>query len=236
MSAEGRREALEPASDPSQAGDVSRFLPEVELVLGLISPARHAVITRYNDQRRQRARQFTDHLKEAGLDPEVLERLLQTDGATELLVAAFTAALDAHLAKKRAALATAVRNGLLASDSAAIDHARVLVRTMEQLEAVHIRVLLEIANGDDPRPAPVEGKPGSAHGGIGGATHETLAAVWPDDEGIVRALTSFLESQGLISREATWDALEGGGTWFVTPFGRALLSLLESDDATDGRT
>lgn len=97
----------------------------------------------------------------------------------------------------------AVRSGLLANDSAAIDEARVQVRSVEQMEAVHLRVLLQIARGHDPRPAPTEGKPGVAHGGIGGATHETLVEVWPEQAAVLRALTAFLESLGLISKDAT---------------------------------
>lgn len=41
---------------------------------------------------------------------------------------------------KRSALARAVRSGLLANDSARVDEARVLVRSVEQLEAARLRV------------------------------------------------------------------------------------------------
>ncbi len=52
-----------------------------ELALGLVSPARHPVIVRYSDQRRQRAEHFTDDVRGADLNSEMLGRLLETEGA-----------------------------------------------------------------------------------------------------------------------------------------------------------
>lgn len=204
-------------------GAARTFRPELELVLGMLVPNRHQVLTRYLDQRDERAAQF---MHEASLPPDELSELLEPEGATDLLAKAFRSALETHLEEKRRALARAARSGLLSRDTAAIDDAHLLIQILDQMEAVHLRVLLAIASGDDSWPAPVEGRPSPAHGAIGGATHQTLVNQWPDQDGAVRAVTTSLEGLGLISNEGTFTASAGDGTWFVTQFGRGLLDML----------
>lgn len=85
---------------------------------------------------------------ESGLAPEtLLETIVTDDRLTLLFSMAIDAALRTNAERKIRALGKAVARGTLAGDDAKIDEEQLVVSTLADLEAPHIRILLALTEG-----------------------------------------------------------------------------------------
>lgn len=211
------------------------WTPEVDLVKGLILPARVQVILDYLDAARERASARSQMfigavIEDSGLAGEGLAALLRDDPQ---FAALFEAALgasarSAHEQKIRL-LARVVAQA--ANDTASVDDAELVAATIRELEPAHVRALAILADYKVHHPdatgaaAVIEGMaglrtrtPGKASGSSG-----VLRALMGTANDVSDAVSATLERQGLI-----WNDPPGFGGWSITDYGRRILELLRT--------
>lgn len=175
----------------------------------------------YRSWRQRRAEVFQDALLDMELTAEDLALLACSDERkAELLREGYQEAVETHYREKTAAIGRAVRSGLLASDSAKIDLARVITRTMRELEPSHVRVLLALEAGDH--------DDAIAHHARGGMKVKDLVADGLGDSEALDAHLSFLQAHGLVRGMGQWvdPRMDDHWTppgWDITSFGISLL-------------
>jgi hypothetical protein len=127
--------------------DDGSYLPELRLVLRLLSESRGQAIMDYVAARRprQEARldQFADEAEAAsGLTFEaLLQRSIEDDSRSDLTQEVLEQASRTVAEVKMRALGRALALGLLADDDAAVDEVNLMLTALRDLEVPHIRVL-----------------------------------------------------------------------------------------------
>lgn len=221
-----------PAMDEPEPFD---WTPEVNLVKGLLLPARAQVVLDYFDAARKRAsvrgRVFVQTvLQDSGLDGEDLAARLRDDAE---FAALFEAALDAgtrsaHDQKVRL-LARVVAQA--ANDSASIDDAELVASTIRELEPPHVRALAILAQYKLQHPdasgvaAVLEGMAGlrtRPPGKVSGSS-QVLRALMGASADVADSVSATLERQGLV-----WNDPPGFGAWGITDYGQRIIDLLRS--------
>jgi hypothetical protein len=169
-------------------GREAGYLPELRLVLRLLSPARAEAIISYLDdrsaRRQRRIEEMADAAESEAGEPfaALLGRAQSDDDRSDLANDVLSQAADAASAWKIRALGRALALGLLASDDAAIDEVRLMVRAMRDLESPHVRILHHLYVHR------------SRHDGTPDAE---LASMFPNGVRVVYTLLKTLERHGL---------------------------------------
>ncbi|HEX8865216.1 MAG TPA: hypothetical protein VF821_06115, partial [Lentzea sp.] len=114
--------------------------------------------------------------------------------------------------------------GALANDDTRVDEAHRVFGSLAALDAMDIRVLLHMAEGDDQKWRKEEQ-----------AEEPSLAKDLPEVRPVLDAVISRLESQGLVSGNAGSSFLTSAPTWWITDYGKLCVrELLEpSEDPAD---
>jgi hypothetical protein len=220
---------------PADKAEPFDWSPEVDLVKGLVLPARIQVIMDYLDAARERAstrrQMFVGAtIKDSGLAGRELAALLRDSPQFASL---FESALDAsarsvHEQKIRL-LAKVVAQA--ASDTARIDDAELVASTLRELESAHVRALTILADYKARNPdatgtaAVIEGMAGLGTRTLGNASGsaKALHALMDLSEDVSDAVSAALERQGLI-----WNDPPGFGSWSITDYGHRILELLRA--------
>lgn len=174
----------------------------------------------YRDRAAQRGMEFLGPLAAQFQDPEALNvALAASDPLAAVFDRALRTALESGLADKRIALGKVVSSAL--EDAAVVDHASLLVDTLAQVEAPHVRAMVEVRKAVDEVKAAGEW-PSRARG----AEHEILSHVTNIGNQQPDTVIRTLKALGLIY------AAESTDDWFVhdlTPYGYELLSYLVAE-------
>jgi hypothetical protein len=213
------------------------WTPEIDLVKGLVLPARAQVVLDYLDAARNRALARSQVfvrtvVEDSGLAGESVAARLCDDPR---FAALFEMALDAstrsaHDQKVRL-LGRVVAQA--ANDTASVDDAGLVAATIRELEPAHVRALAILADFKGRHPdaggiaAVIEGMAGfrtrtpekvSGSSGI-------LRALMGTSDDVADAVSATLERQGLV-----WNDPPGFGAWGITDYGRRILNLLQSTE------
>jgi len=217
---------------PSGAGSVGGALvglaiggPAGAVVGAATEPALEQLVSAALALRRRRGeRAYEVAADEAGMSPdELLRSILGDERLLDLAVAVVTAAAETALDAKINALGRALATGATAADDAVVDEQRLLVRILADLEAPHIRVLVQLAR-PHPRGRSVEVPR------VGGETRpgwavDDLEEALASARAILEPILRVLEAHGL----ATEVASAVGAAYnacSVTDAGLACLTLL----------
>jgi len=221
-----------PAMDEAVPFD---WTPEIDLVKGLMLPARVQVLLDYFDAARKRASarsQVFVHtvIEDSGLDGEDLAARLRDDAQ---FAALFEAALETGMRsahdQKVQLLARVVAQA--ANDTATVNDAELVASTIRELEPPHVRALAILGNYKQQNPdasgvaAVLEGMAGLRTRGpskVPGSA-QTLRALMGAADDVADAVSATLERQGLI-----WNDPPGFGGWGITDYGRRILDLLRN--------
>lgn len=171
----------------------------------------------YRDRAARRSLDFYAPIAEQIRNPEALDgRLAGSEQLDTVFGRALRAATESGLAEKRVALGRVVAAAL--EDEAVLDRASLLVDTLAQVEAPHIRALAEIREAV--RVVKASGKwPARATG----AEHEIISAVVQVGHRFDDAIIRTLKNLGLVFAGEMTDE------WFVhdlTTYGYELLDFL----------
>ena len=219
-------------------GDVEPFdwSPEVDLVKGLLLPARVQLVLDYLEAVSKRAsarrRMFVRTVVDDGaFHAEDLAIRLRDDPE---FAALFETALDASARSahdvKVKLLARVVAQA--ASDNASVDEAELVVATIRELEPVHVRALAILGENKRQHPdatgvaAVIEGMAGlrtRRPGRVSGSSTVIRTTMGASDD-IADAISATLERQGLI-----WNDPPGFDAWSITEYGRRILRLLKTE-------
>jgi hypothetical protein len=220
------------------------WTPEVDLVKGLIVPARVQVLLDYFDAARKRASarsQVFVHtvIEDSGLDGEGLAARLRDDaGFAALFEGALEAGMRSAHDQKVLLLARVVAQA--ANDTASVDDAELVASTIRELQPPHVRALTILADHKMQHPdasgvaAVIEGMAGLRTRGPGKATgsSQILRALMGVADDVADSVSATLERQGLI-----WNDPPGFGAWGITDYGWRILNLLRNTNvAPDGQT
>ncbi|MEW2330041.1 hypothetical protein AB0880_19775 [Micromonospora chersina] len=124
-------------------------------VAGAFAKEASSFVGRLFADRRRRATSMVEHASEAAGQPDVdefLTKLLGDEHHRELLYRSIQAAAQSTSEAKIKTLASALASGSMSGDPAVVDESLVVVDTLAQLEAPHIR-LLELLTTEPADPA-----------------------------------------------------------------------------------
>lgn len=180
-------------------------------------------------KRVSRAADFAVMLEEAaGLSPDDLLRAVeQSDEHAELLATAWDAASRAPDERKRRLLARAAAQGIT-TDGAKIDDVPLIVRTLDELEPVHMK-LLEVLRT-------VRVVQNGSLRVMGAMTTKQVVEEWPEARESVEPIMAMLIREGLVldvsvTQEATGF---GGSLWSLSPYGERFYAFIVRDDGPAG--
>jgi hypothetical protein len=165
---------------------------------------------------------------DTGLPLDELRRRLTADPKrVQLTAAALTAAANTALETKIRTLGRALATGALAVDDAQVDEQRLLVDTLADLEAPHVRVLHQLAIRHE---GYGEARTPDGRFHAHGWSLEDLSAQLPGVAGVLRPVLNVLVSHALAldTGVGTLDYIAGqSGRWVLTDYGKHCLALLE---------
>jgi len=175
--------------------------------------------------RRDRAADFSRSLeKDTGYTGEQIGEILQrVDELAELVATALDAAARSVDQRKRRVLARAAAIGILGDESVRVDDRILFVRTLEELDVVHMQLLNLISQ--DPGDYPNAGR----HW-----THEAIGKAWPGVAESVDPLVATLSSSGLIVDSLLGTLDYPGPGWRPTPYGARFAAFVAAADPTIG--
>lgn len=230
-----QRAARSPYASPMDEAKPFDWAPEIDLVKGLLLPARVQVLLDYLDAARRRASArsqvfILNVIEDSGLDGEDLADRLRDDAK---FAALFEAALEAGMRsahdQKVQLLARVVAQA--ANDTASIDDAELVASTIREMEPPHVRALAMLADYKLQYPdangvaAVLEGMAGLRTRGPGKASgsSQVLRALMGTSPDVADSVSAMLERQGLI-----WNDPPGFGGWGITDYGGRILDLLQN--------
>lgn len=211
------------------------WTPEIDLVKGLLLPARVQVLLDYLDAatRRASARSqvfVSTVIDNSGLDGEGLAARLRDNAE---FAALFEGALEAGMRsahdQKVQLLARVVAQA--ADDTASVDDAELVASTIRELQPPHVRALAILADHKLQHPdasgvaAVIEGMAGLRTRGPGKATgsSQILRALMGVAHDVADSVSATLERQGLV-----WNDPPGFGSWGITDYGSRIFNLLRN--------
>ena len=174
----------------------------------------------FRSWRQQRVETFQQVLLADGLTASELAHLVSEDERkAALLLDGYREAVETHYREKTIAIARAVRSGVLERDSAKIDLAAVITRTMKALEPSHVRLLLAVRTHEVDRPF---------HQARFGVKVRDLVEEGLGDVETLDAHMAFLQGHGLVRGVGEWEEPRPGDHWTppgwdITWFGLTLL-------------
>ncbi len=170
--------------------------------------------------RRQRsAKQWAAHFEAlVGMAPDELRRRLENnDVAAETVAAGFSAGARATDDSKRKLLARAAAVGIMGDENVTIDDVPLFVRTLDDIEAVHMKLLRLVME-------PVAPVGVGLLSASGGTPTESLASQWPAIAETIDPLLAALVREGLV-RDVSVPGSIGtiGPEWKVSPYGERFI-------------
>jgi hypothetical protein len=159
----------------------------------------------------------------------LLARVLADDELLALFGDVMRAAADVATEREAATLGRALRDGVIAEDRAAVDRSRRVVRTLRDLDALDLRLLVQLS-----KPVP----------GLENTTFpdrafryspNTLRQQLPELSDVIDAGLADLSRNGLIEQSGQVPTLDyqAPAPWVLTGYGRWLLEYLLTDTAPE---
>jgi hypothetical protein len=155
----------------------------------------------------RRVTQFFDELQAAGLDADTLiETVEQAERYGDLLLEAAAGAAQCEDEQRRLLLARAFASGI--EGGVGIDDAQFFIRTMRQVEPIHMKLLRGISQR-------------------AGSSMQQLETVWPEAASMLKPMRSVLDREGLIEDESLGIANSyATGSWVLTDYGHRFLDFV----------
>jgi hypothetical protein len=239
-----RRLLIETAGDvaTSAAAVVLASHPGAAAASGALAPLVSETLGMAFDRQRFRAANVLEAAAAASGLPvgELVQRLVESAEAEELLTRTLRAAADATMSEKLVALAMSLAEVAQAENDGEVAVEAAFIRALEDCDASHIRVLraftstsneLGLGDGSEAFDEPLDG-----------LNQSQLIMVIPDLEDLLPPILAVLQRQGLVySPQSTASTLGGGVVqlehtpWQLTPFGKDFLTRIEEVAAWIGK-
>ena len=175
-----------------------------------------------------RAGDFERRLEEAtGYTAEEIAGLLQkADETAELVATALDSASRSTDERKRALLARAAAAGVVGDEQVEVDHRLLFVRTLDQLDVPHMKLLVLVARTE-------RSFQGGAVRATGGWAWQDILASWPGVADSLAPLMAVLQREGLVEDTSIPGAIAGiAPTWNATSYGNAFVDFVVRHEPT----